>query len=201
MKKVGVIIDECLTWNKQVVKRITRASGIIAKTRYFLNRNTLKLMYYALVYPYLTYGNLVWGNTYKSQLQKLLNIQKKIIRLMTFKSYFEHTEPLFKELSILNIFKINDNLTAIFMFRYYHLQNLPEVFENYFVTNNQIHQYNTRNAPKLHKAIKRTNYIKYTLSNKGVDMWNDLESKLKDIKIFYAFKKQIKQHFIQNSYK
>ena len=50
----GIIIDECLVWSEhiaQVVKKITRASGIIAKTRYFLNRNTLKLVYYALVYP------------------------------------------------------------------------------------------------------------------------------------------------------
>ena len=51
---------------------------------------------------------------------------------MTFKSYLEHTEPIFKELSVLKIFQINDNLTEIFMFRYYHFQNLPEVLENYF---------------------------------------------------------------------
>ena len=95
---------------------------------------------------------------------------KKIIRLMTFKSYLEHTEPIFKELSILNIFQINDSLTAMFIFRYYHLENLPEVFENYFVTNNQIHQHNTRNASKLDKASKRTNYAKYTLRNKGIDV-------------------------------
>ena len=141
---LGIIIDECLTWSEhvtQVAKKITRVSGIIAKIRYFLNRNALKLVYYALVYPYLTYGNLIWGNTYKTRIKKLLNVQKKIIRLMTFKSYLEHTEPMFKELGILNIFRINDNLTAIFMFRYHHLQNLPEVFENYFVTNNQIHKH------------------------------------------------------------
>ena len=82
---------------------------------------------------------------------------------MTFKSYLEHTEPIFKELGILNIFQINDSLTAMFIFRYYYLENLPETFENYFVTNNQIHQHNTRNASKLHKASKRTNYAKCTL--------------------------------------
>ena len=82
---------------------------------------------------------------------------------MTFKSYLEHTEPILKELGILKIFQINDSLTAMFMFRYYHLENLPEVFDNYFVTNNQIHQHNTRNASKLHKASKRTNYAKCTL--------------------------------------
>ena len=42
---------------------------------------------------------------------------------------------IFKELGILDIFKINDYLTAMFMFRYHHLKNLPEVFENNFLTN------------------------------------------------------------------
>ena len=50
----------------------------------------MQLIYYTLVYPYLTYGNLIWGNTYKSRIQKLVNIEKKIVRLMTFKSYFDH---------------------------------------------------------------------------------------------------------------
>ena len=158
---------------------------------------SLIVVYYALVYPYLIYGNLIWGNTYKSRVQKLLNVQKKIIRLMTFKSYLEHTEPIFKELGFLNIFQINDSLTAMFMFRYYHLKNLPEIFENYFVTNNQIHQHNTRNASKLHKATNRTNYVKYTLRNKGIDVWNELEPEFKDIKNYYIFKKQIKQHIMK----
>jgi hypothetical protein len=98
-------------------KKIIRASGIIAKIRHFVTRNTGKLIYYALVYPYLIYGNLIWGNTYKTRIQKIMNIQKKILRLMTFKSYLEHIEPIFKELGILDIFKINYYLTAMFMFR------------------------------------------------------------------------------------
>ena len=60
-----------------------------------------------------------------------MNIQKKIVRLMTFKSYMEHTESIFKELNILDIFKINNYLTAMFMFRYHHLKNLSEEFDNF----------------------------------------------------------------------
>ena len=76
----------------------------------------MKLIYYTLVYPYLTYGNLIWGNTYKSRIQKLVNIQKKIVRLMTFKSYFDHSEPIFDELQILiNLYKINDYLTSTYI--------------------------------------------------------------------------------------
>jgi hypothetical protein len=163
-----------------------------------MSRNALKLIYYALVYPYLIYGNLVWGNTYNSRIQKIMNIQKKIVRLMIFNSYLEHTKPIFKELGILNIFKINDFLTSLFMFRYHNLNNLPEVFSNYFVTNSQIHQHNTRNSQKLHKCYNRTNYVKQTLSTKGVEIWNKLNPNFKSINSLSTFKKQIKQHFLLN---
>jgi hypothetical protein len=107
-----------------------KASGIIAKIRHFLNRNGIKLIYYALVYQYLIYGNLIWGSTYKTRINKIMNIQKKIVCLMTFKSYLEHTGAIFKELHILDIFKINNYLPALFMFRYHHLKNLPEYTRN-----------------------------------------------------------------------
>ena len=116
VKFLGVIIDQNLTWKNHinsVLKNIIKATALIAKLRHFTNRNTLKLIYYALVYPFLTYGNLTWGNTYPTRLQKLLNVQKKFIRLITFKSYLEHTEPLFHKLKILNIFKINDYLSCL----------------------------------------------------------------------------------------
>ena len=86
---------------------------------------------------------------------------------MTFNSYLEHSERIFRDLvlEILNISKINNYLTSLFIFLYHHLNNLPETFTNYFVTNNQIHQHNIRNASQLHKSYKRTNYAKHTLSN------------------------------------
>ena len=56
------------------------------------------------------------------------------------------------------------------MFRYHYLENLPEVFSNYFSRNDEIHHYNTRTSSQLHKSYKRTNYAKHTLSDKGVNI-------------------------------
>jgi hypothetical protein len=76
--------------------------------------------------------NLIWGNTYPTRLQKLTNVQKKIVRLICFKSYTDHSEPLFLDLKILNIYKINDYLCGIFMYRFNYCQNLPDFYSNYF---------------------------------------------------------------------
>ena len=132
---LGIVIDEFLTWCDHldlIRKKIIKGAAIISRVRHFINLSSLKLIYYGLVYPYLTYGNLIWGNTYKSRIQKLVNVQKKIVRLMTFKSYLDHSEPIFNDLQILNLNKIIYYLTSIFMFRYFHLQNLPELMQNLF---------------------------------------------------------------------
>ena len=116
---LGIVIDEFLTWRNHtdlISKKVIKCAAIISRIRHFTNLNSLKLIYCALVYPYLTYGNLIWGNAYKSHIQKLVNIQKKIVRLMTFKSYSDHTEPIFTSLKILNFFKLNEYLVSSFMF-------------------------------------------------------------------------------------
>ena len=101
-----------------------------------------------------------------------------------FKSYSEHSEPLFNEAKILNIEKINDFLTSLFMFRYHYLDHLPKYFTNYYVTNNKIHEHNTRNI------------VKHSLHNKGVNIWNGLNTDLKNLKSYCTFKKKSKNYFL-----
>ena len=60
------------------------------------------------------------------------------------------------------------------MFRYFHLHNLPEIFTDYFSSNKDILNYNTKNAALLHEKFNRTNYNKHTLANKGTGVWNNL---------------------------
>ena len=106
---------------------------------------------------------------------------------------------IFKNLEILNVYQINDYLTSIFMFRYFNLKNLPETFANYFVTNNEVHHYNTRKTSQLHKTYNRTNYAKHTLSNNGIDTWNGLENKYRNIRSLYTFKRKLKKYFLQKN--
>ena len=127
----------------------------------------------------------------------LMTLCHRLNDLMTFKSYLEHTDSIFEYLGILNLNKLNDYLTSLFMFRYHHLNNLPEVFTNYYVRNSQVHKHNTRNSSKLQKSYQRTNYIKHSLSNKGIDVWNSLSAKLKNVASYNIFKVQSKKYFLK----
>ena len=53
---LGIIIDECLIWCEHlslITKKIIKCTAIISKIQHFTNLNSLKLIYHALVYPYL----------------------------------------------------------------------------------------------------------------------------------------------------
>ena len=63
------------------------------------------MLYYSLIYPYFYYCNIVWASTYKTNLRRLVILQKRIIRIINKSHFNAHTDPIFKDLGIL---KFND---------------------------------------------------------------------------------------------
>ena len=64
VKYLGVYIDEHLNWEPQIQhvnNKLAKNIGILYKVRKYLNLNVLKQLYYTLVYPYLSYGNIRGG--------------------------------------------------------------------------------------------------------------------------------------------
>ena len=94
----------------------SKISRILFRLRHFLTLNTLKQIYYSLIYPYLHYGIMSWGNTYPSRLTKVQTKQNKCIRCIFFSHNRESSAPYLKLLDILNIdntFKLKIFLLAL----------------------------------------------------------------------------------------
>ena len=85
---------------------ISKSIGVIYKLRPYLDKATLKNLYFTFVYPYLIYCVEVWGNSCDTHLEPIIKMQKRCIRTITFSCYFEQTQPLFKELEILSFRKL-----------------------------------------------------------------------------------------------
>ena len=101
---LGVIIDECSTWKPHIqslTRKISKSLGIIYKSSFCLNKNSLYTLYYSLVYPYLYYCACVWGLTYHSNLEHLVTLQKRAVRTISRSAHDAHTDPIFKSLKLL----------------------------------------------------------------------------------------------------
>jgi len=104
----GVYLDEHLTWKHHInfaCKQIAKSVGILSRTRFYLSCKTKLMLYYALIYPYITFCNSKWSSTYVSNLNRIYLLQKGAVRAVTNSEYRAHTAPLFTKLKILDIFQ------------------------------------------------------------------------------------------------
>ena len=46
--------------------KLSKTVGILSKVRHFVNKHILVMLYYSLIYPFLTYAVHVWGLTFNS---------------------------------------------------------------------------------------------------------------------------------------
>lgn len=202
-KYLGILIDENLNWKSHISyieSKIKRGVGVISKLRHTVTRSILINLYYSLIYPYLIYGLVSWGNTYNTTLDPLFNLQKKVVRLITFSDYRAHSNPLFHDLNILKIKDLVKFQTCILMHDYHH-DKLPKVFKMYFSSTSTKHKYNTRFSSKDNYSLPlvKTNYGKFNIRFAGAALWNSLDENLKKEKK-ENFKSKLFNTFI-SSYK
>ena len=158
-------------------------------------------LYNTLILPLLSYCIEVWGGAFKTRLNQLLVVQKKVIRIISAAEFNAHTDPLFKELNVLKINQLYIFKTFLFMFKY-HKQVLPEIFKDLFIYSSSVHGYNTRHASNenflsnLAASTRRTQTIRFN----GVKIWNTL-SNLIDVNCSLpALKNKIKYFLIHNEF-
>ena len=126
-KFLGVILDNKLNWNAHInyiTKKISKSVSILKMVKYTFPCDILKSLYYTLIYPYYTYCNLVWGSAANVHLEPLINLQKKLVRIVSKSGYLDHTEPIFNNLKLLKVKQIYDLNCAKFMYQCYNNKNI-----------------------------------------------------------------------------
>ena len=81
----GVLIDHKLKWKKHVkmiTSKLSKTIAIMNRTKYILDKNARLILYYSLFLPYMSYCCEVWGNTYKTNIECMYLLQKKVVRIV-----------------------------------------------------------------------------------------------------------------------
>lgn len=197
-KFLGVLIDENLTWKHHIdgiSKTISRNIGIINKLKLFVPERVLHSLYCTLILPYVNYGILIWGNTSKMYLDKVLKLQKWAIRTISNSHYRSHTGPLFSRFNILNVFDTFRLELGVFMYKY-NTNKLPICFDGYFVKRTDIHDYHTRNANDYCLTKNRKVFSDQSVRTFGPILWNSLHQNMKLSKSIKHFRNQFKNQLI-----
>ena len=70
----------------------SKSSVILFKVINYLDKNTLKQLYYSFVFPYLIYGIEIWGNASNIHLDPINKLQKRCVGIITFSNYLDPTD-------------------------------------------------------------------------------------------------------------
>ena len=193
---VGVLMDNALKWKNhiaEVKKKLCRLCGIFYKLKPIVPQATLVMLYNTFILPHISFGLEVWGSTFKSYLNDILLIQKRIVRIISSSKYDAHSAPLFRKLKILNVHNQFKFQVAIFVHDVLH-GRLPQHFKSYFSPLE--HDYCTRSKnrsilhpPKFNSSLGQTS-IKFV----GATVWNSIPENIKCIHSRQTFKNELKNY-------
>jgi hypothetical protein len=201
IKYLGVFFDENLTFKHHINSlnsKLSRALYSLRNVKNILPQKTLKTLYYSLFHCHLVYAIEIWSTASPSLLQPLIAKQKAAIRILANKRYNDHTEPLFRELSIL---PLADLILAanLKFFHSYKFNNLPKIFCNTWQTVGQARTENyleLRNDGEFFIPRHRTEQIARMPLINLPKLWNLYSPELSDSPNKYIFNRAVTTYFI-----
>ena len=188
-KFLGVIYDEKLTFSNHIsmlCSKLSRSSSLLYQLRDIVPTDVLKSLYYAHVYPHINYCNCIWSNTYQTHLLPLILIHKRIIRNIAKSDFLQHTEPLYKNLRILNVHNIKTLNLSILMYK----QLKSNEYDLPILTLD--HAYGTRHRENLLIPPHTTTLIANSFKVESVRVWNRLPNNIKVSPSMNSFKNKMK---------
>ena len=98
-KDIGVLVDEQLSFSKHMQQQINKANsimGLIRRTYIYLDEQSFKYLFQALVRPHIEYAAAVWSPYKSSDIENIENVQSRATKLIPSLKNLEYADILRK---------------------------------------------------------------------------------------------------------
>ena len=190
-KFLGLYLDKELNWSIHLNKLCNKLSSSLFALRIVKNKleaKSLIQVYYAIFESHIRYGIIFWGNSSKTNVNKVLLIQKKAVRVLAGLEYRESCKEHFVSLRIMTVISLYIYETLLFVKNNLSLLKQDEISHVY-----ETRGRNTFVRPQKHK----TKIYEKSVSYSGIKLYNSLPNNVKEIK-YPLFKQKLKLFFINN---
>jgi hypothetical protein len=102
LKFLGIQIDNKLNWKSHVeyiLPKLSSAIFVIRGLSYFMNSETLQMVYFSYFHSIIKYRIIFWGNS--TNISRVFKLQKKVIRIISGVGPRDSCRGLFRKLDIL----------------------------------------------------------------------------------------------------
>lgn len=180
VKYLGVFIDENLNWEKHtdfVCDKLKQANGALCKLRHYVSPSILVSLYFALFHSHMSYACQVWGQNSSYKTQRVLNLQKRAMRIITFSDFNSHSAPLFLDLKILSFFDYVKMCNIIFLHKLINNKLPLTVLNNFIITFNACNRPNDRANPGSIRLlrVRTVTFGNNSIQYQSIISWNLLQ--------------------------
>lgn len=171
-----------------VSKKINSGYYAILQLKSSLENRQLINVYYALIYSAIQYNIALWGNS--SGAERILILQKRVVRLIFNLDQRESCRPYFKNNNILTVSCV------------YILKCISWVKTNLqsFQQNENFHEYSTRKGNDLRTEAHFTELYKNSPDHSGIVLYNKLPNEIRSVGSLGKFKRKLKLFLISKTY-
>ena len=174
-KILGVTISENLDWNahiNNVCHNLTPKLSLLKRLKVYLDMPSRILFYNAFIYSNLIYCCTVWGFSNKTQLSRLLKIQKRFARTIYDKPFDHPTTELFEKLKWLPFENLVEYRTLIMVYKSLHNIAPPYLCSLFCHMTETYHCLRSRSTSLLSIPVCKTNLYDQSFRIYGSKLYN-----------------------------
>ena len=181
VRYLGILIDDKLNWNthtNNIVSNLRRGNSNLSQLRYYVIKEILRTIYFAIFHSYLTYVTTVLGQTRIPQ-KHITALQKKALRIMSFAPFNSHSSSYFHNYNILKFCDIINIVACAFINNYFN-SNIFSVFAERFKLALETHAHSSRSSIKGLLFVPSYNTSRFGRKSvicSATLIWNHLQKK------------------------
>lgn len=198
-KYLGVILDDRMTFNAHaefITGKIAKKLNYLSRIKNDFSLATRATIYNTIILPHFNYCATIMGMFTGEQVSKLQKLQNRAMRILLNANRYENLNRMRVKLDWLSVNEYIKFNMLIFIFR---LDKglLPKYFNCYNVRRLDKHKYNIRSKDCLCINMCKKSKTSAGVFYRGVQLYNGLPKRLKNVNGINEFKKLAKQYICE----
>lgn len=196
-KHLGIFLSNDGTWHEHINYITAKAwvrINVMRKLKFLLDRSSLEKIYTSFIRPLLEYGDVVWDNCTRYEVNAIEKIQLEAARITTGTTKLVSVSLLYKETGwetlearrskhkLCLFFKMNNNFSPDYLSAL-----VPQSFE-------ETTHYELRNASNVRQPLTRTQLYFNSFIPSSIRLWNDLPTEARDASSPKSFQYQMNKN-------